>query len=59
MEFVFNNSTIEIISKIVTGMKRLMLAIKLTLNSRSYHFILSRNVDKNAKMIKEFIANLD
>lgn len=59
VEFVFNNSTSEIVSKIITGMKRLILAIKLTMNSRSYHFTLSRNVDKNAQMIKEFITKLD
>ncbi len=58
LEFIINNSTWEILSKIPTFFKRLILAFKLTLISKTYRLTLSGDIAQNTRIFKEFIYKL-
>jgi len=58
VEFVFNNSTSEILSKFFTGFNRFTLALKFIRTCETYQITFSRDVAKNAKVFKKFVKNL-
>jgi len=58
LEFILNSSVWEILSKIPTIFKRLILALKLIRISKTYRFTLSRNIEENTRLFKEFIQKL-
>lgn len=59
VEFIFQSSSWEILSKFRTVLKRFMLALKLTMASKTYQMNLSGDTRQNANVLKEFIQSLE
>jgi len=58
IEFVFNNSALDILSKFPIFVRRFVLALKLISASKTYRISLSRDVNRNAQVLMDFTRNL-
>lgn len=58
LEFIFQNSTWEILSKVRVVINRFIKAIKLASSSETYQINLSRDIEKNVETLKEFVEKL-
>ncbi len=58
LEFIIHNSSWEILTKVKIVSNRFSKAVKLALSSETYQINLSRNIEKNTQLLKEFIENL-
>ena len=58
LEFIIHSSSWEILTKVRIVSKRFVKAVKLALSSGTYQINLSRNIEKNTQLLKEFIENL-
>ena len=57
LEFIIHSSSWEILTKVRIVSKRFVKAVKLALSSGTYQINLSRNIEKNTQLLKEFIEN--
>jgi hypothetical protein len=55
LEFILHNSSWEVLSKIRVVSRRFIKAVKLASSAKTYQINLSRNIDKNAEVLKEFL----
>jgi hypothetical protein len=58
LEFILNNSTWDVLSKSHIFYRRLILAFKFSLTTKSYQFNLSRDISRNVQVFKQVIENL-
>lgn len=58
VEFIFQNSTWEILSKAGVVTNRFIKAFKLASSSKTYQINLSRDIEKNVVVLKEFVEKL-
>lgn len=58
LEFIFRSSPWEILFKFKIVFKRFISAVKLTLRSKTFQITLTRDVENNVKVFKEFIRHL-
>ena len=56
LEFIFQNSPWEIFTKVWVVTRRFTKALKLALSSETYRINLSRDIEKNVEILKEFVA---
>jgi hypothetical protein len=57
LEFILHNSSWEILSKIRVVSSRFIKAVKLASSAKTYQIYLSRNIEKNALVLKEFLES--
>jgi hypothetical protein len=58
MEFVFNNPLKEIISLVPVFIKRTVSSVKFANEAEHYRIYLSRDTEKNFRVLEEFVLNL-
>ena len=59
VEFIFRSSPWEVLSKFKIVFKRFISAVKLTWRSKTFQITLTRDVENNVKVFKEFIRDLN
>lgn len=57
MEFVFSQSSWEVLSKFPVFLKRFLRAVKLTFTSDPYLLILSNDIERNTQTLLNFLDN--
>ena len=59
IEFLFANSSWEVLGKAWVAMRRLGLAIKLVRKSRTYRLTLTQDIPRNTQVLTDFIRGAD
>lgn len=58
LEFILNNSTWDVLFKLPIFYRRLFLALKFSIATKTYQFNLSRDTSRNAQVLRQAIRNL-
>jgi len=59
VEFLFNHSTWEVVAKGLTVWRRFLRAARLAMSADVYMFTLSTDVDRNCRVLEDFIGALE